>query len=279
MGKQTRSFSKRKHQHFIDTVWRYYKEHQRTSLPWRQTDDPYRVVVSELMLQQTQVIRVIPKYRAFLQQFPNTKQLAQSSLAAVITAWQGLGYNRRAKLLHECAQVVHSDYYGRWPRSVPLLEKLPGIGPYTASAVTAFAYNQPAVCVETNIRTAVIYHYFPKETEISEAAIRDVIRATLDMQHPREWYWALMDYGAHLKRTRGNFNRQARSYTKQSRFAGSDREIRGAIIRSLTTQPVVSLQQLVQAGFSGKRVQEQLRALNEEGFIELIKKDSYQLRS
>lgn len=141
----------------------------------------------------------------------------------VLTAWQGLGYNRRAKLLHECAQVVHSDYYGRWPRSVSLLEKLPGIGPYTASAVAAFAYNQPAVCVETNIRTTVIYHYFPKETEISEAAIRDVIGATLDTQHPREWYWALMDYGAHLKRTRGNFNRQARSYTKQSRFTGSDR--------------------------------------------------------
>ena len=214
-----------------------------------------------------------------MQQFPNTKQLAQNSLAAVLTAWQGLGYNRRAKLLHECAKVVHTEYQGRWPRSVQELEKLPGIGPYTASAIVAFAYNQPAVCIETNIRTAVIYHYFPNDTEVSEVAIREVVVATLDTKQPREWYWALMDYGAYLKRTRGNLNRQAKSYTKQSRFAGSDREIRGAIIRLLTTQPVVSLQQLVRAGLSKKRVQEQLRALNKEGFIELIKNDSYQLRS
>ncbi len=159
------------------------------------------------------------------------------------------------------------------------LEKLPGIGPYTSSAVVAFAYNQPSVCIETNIRTAVIYHYFQHEKEIPESCIRDVVIATLDRECPREWYWALMDYGAYLKGVYGNLNRQATMYQKQSTFIGSDREIRGAIIRHLTTKPFATLDELQQSSFTKKRVEALCRTLCDEGFLEQVNIQTFRLRS
>ena len=277
MQSSNQGFSIRKHRQFQKAVWTHYRDYKRSDLPWRQTTDPYRIVVSELMLQQTQVARVVPKYQAFLKRFPTTKQLAAAPLADVLRYWQGLGYNRRAKYLHQSAGVVSSQYRGRWPKTRVELEELPGVGPYTAAAVAAFAYNQPEICLETNIRTALIHHYFRAETAVSEAVLRTLVAETLDADNPREWYWALMDYGAHIKKTHGNKSRQARSYNKQSRFTGSDREIRGAIIRMLTLLPTAHIKALQALGFPEKRLIAQCQNLCQEGLIEQTRQDHYRL--
>lgn len=218
----------------VDTVWQHYYTYGRHELPWRRTTDPYRILVSEVMLQQTQVLRVLPKYRAFIRQFPNTKQLASASLADVLRLWQGLGYNRRAQSLWRSAQHVHQHHSGKWPRTETELKLLPGIGLYTAAAVCAFAYNQPVIMIETNIRTVYLHHCFPEQRCVSDAALLPVIRRTCDQGSPRTWYWALMDYGAYLKSVHKVNNKRSAAYTKQSTFQGSTRQIRGAIIRVLS---------------------------------------------
>lgn len=277
MAKSPNFFLQDRHQKFVDVVWGYYRVHQRSHLPWRATFNPYHIVVSELMLQQTQVVRVVPKYRAFLQRFRNTKQLAEAPLVEVLRYWQGLGYNRRAKYLQQCAQVVHTQYSGRWPRSAEELEQLPGIGSYTAAAVAAFAYNQPTICIETNIRTAVIHHYFPDQTAVSDVDVARVVQETLDVKNPREWYWALMDYGSYIKQTYGNRTQQAKSYAKQSRFVGSDREIRGVIIQILTEQSTATVGELCKRGFAKRRVTEQCQNLCREGLLQQTREGCFQL--
>ncbi|UCG84215.1 MAG: A/G-specific adenine glycosylase, partial [Dehalococcoidia bacterium] len=145
---------------FQQLIWDYYKDHGRL-FPWRQTDDPYHILVSEIMLQQTQTSRVLKKYESFISTFPDFQTLAESPLINVLKAWQGLGYNRRAVALHKIAQIVVADCEGELPSSEKVLVKLPGIGPYTASAIKAIAFNQPAVLIETNIRTVYIFFFFP----------------------------------------------------------------------------------------------------------------------
>lgn len=226
---------------FQTRVWEYYRTHGR-DLPWRRvpvrkdgSHDPYRILVSEIMLQQTQVDRVIPKYRAFLRTFPSIRALARAPLADVLAVWQGLGYNRRAKFLKALAEEVVAHHGGRMPRTRAALETLPGIGPYTAAAVSVFAFNTPEVLIETNIRTVFIRHFFSdRKTPIHDAEILPYIEATMDRTDPRTWYAALMDYGAYLKRVHGNASRRSTHYTRQSKFAGSNRQLRGAIIRELT---------------------------------------------
>ncbi|MDP2649987.1 MAG: A/G-specific adenine glycosylase [bacterium] len=203
--------------------------------------------MSEVMLQQTQVERVLPLYKKFIKQFPTAKRLAAAPLSQVLKAWQGLGYNRRAKMLHQAAkefQKLHNLSY----RSkqgvndiVSNLEKLPGVGPYTARAVAAFAYNQDVVFVETNIRTAVIHYFFSKKKKVSDKEIEKILAQALPKGLPagrhgkaREWYSALMDYGAYLKRSGISHNMRSKKYVKQSKFSGSLREARGAIIREFT---------------------------------------------
>ena len=229
---------------FQATVWGYYEQDGRHDLPWREeaaVRSPYAIVVSELMLQQTQVGRVIAKYEAWMKRWSAWEVLAQASLAEVLTQWQGLGYNRRAKFLHQLAQVVTREYDGQLPRDESALLRLPGLGPYTVAAVQAFAFNMPCVVIETNIRTVYIHHWWPDYAQsvpkISDTDLRPIVSATLDQERPREWYWALMDYGAWLKKKVGNVNRHSRQYGKQSRFVGSKRQVRGAIIRYLS-QPV-----------------------------------------
>jgi A/G-specific adenine glycosylase len=252
---------------FCTEVWRYYRAHGRHELPWRQTQDPYRILVSEVMLQQTQVVRVLPKYREFLQHFPNTKALATAPLGDVLRAWQGLGYNRRAKYLKEAATTVHEVHHGRWPRSAAALQTLPGIGPYTAGAVAAFAYNEAVPIIETNIRTVYLHHFFPDAVAVSEMEILSLVKDTLDHDNPREWYWALMDYGAHLKQQHGNPNRRARAYVAQSRFAGSDRQIRGRIIAHLrhASATATALAKIIAA--EPVRIKRILMALVAEGLV------------
>ena len=196
----------KKEQRFIETVWEYYERHGRRSLPWRRTKNPYCILVSEVMLQQTQVERVVPYYASFLKRFPSLAKLANASLGDVLRAWQGLGYNRRAKMLHACAQTVVHTYRGKFPRTQSELMKLPGIGHYTAGAVMAFAFDECAPIIETNIRTVYIHHFFHDEIDIPDSKIVQLTVRTLDKENPREWYYALMDYGAFLKKTVGNQN-------------------------------------------------------------------------
>lgn len=216
---------------FTRTVWRYYDRYGRHDLPWRQTRIPYRILVSELMLQQTQVARVIPKYLVFIATFPTPRSLAEAPLAAVLRLWQGLGYNRRAKFLHEAAKVIAREGF---PTAYEGIRQLPGVGSYTAGAILAFAYKKSVPVIETNIRTVYLHHFFSNETDVSDADILALVSETLPKRRSvREWYYALMDYGAHLKVEVGNKNSKSRHYTVQSRFAGSDRQLRGAIIRLL----------------------------------------------
>ena len=215
--------------------------HGRHDLPWRKTHDPYKILVSEIMLQQTQVDRVIPYYKNFIQEFPNVQSLAKAPLSKVLIAWQGLGYNRRAKMLHNAAREVVGTYKGKFPKSVEDLESLPGIGPYTARAVAAFSYNQDAVFIETNIRTVVTHHFFKNKKQVDDKEVLAVLekaKPTFTKEKgSREWSAALMDYGSHLKRTGIRINSKSKTYAKQSKFTGSDREARGTILKALAKSP------------------------------------------
>ena len=224
----------------------------------------YRILVSEVMLQQTQVERVIPFYAEFVKRFPTAKKLAAAPLSRVLGCWQGLGYNRRAKLLQRAARELAA----RNIRSIPELEALPGVGPYTARAVAAFAWNTDSVFVETNIRTAVIHHFFPKKKKVSDADIERVLTRILPRGKARKWYGALMDYGAYLKRSGISHNARSDKYLKQSTFSGSLREARGVILRAFT-RGITSRARLVRLlGPSRKaQMQKALQALLAEELI------------
>ncbi len=254
---------------FLETLWDFYARHGR-DLPWRIAEpdgsfDPYKIMVSELMLQQTQVARVVPKYYEFLQHFPTVQALDRADLGDVLRTWQGLGYNRRAKFLHEAAKAVRR--LGYFPDTLSGLVNLPGIGPNTAGAMLAYAYNQPAIFIETNIRTVYIHHFFADKTAIADKAIRELLEQTLDAEQPREFYWAIMDYGSYLKATVGNPNKASRHYTRQSKFSGSRRQVRGQIIRVLGTGDH-TLQQL-HSVVADSRLESVLQDLVAEGMIRM----------
>lgn len=254
---------------FRKKIWTHYKKYGRHDLPWRKTKGSYEILVSEVMLQQTQVERVIPFYKNFLKKFPNTRALAKAPLSEVLRSWQGLGYNRRAKMLHQAAKESVMNYGGEFPKSVEELETFPGIGPYTARAVAAFAYNQDVIVIETNIRTAVIFYFFPNKKKVSDREIEKILAEVLSKGKSREWYSALMDHGAHLKRLGISHNARAQNYVKQSKFAGSLREARGAILRELTKGLCIETHL---ARFFGTdripQMQQALLALSAEGLIQ-----------
>lgn len=254
---------------FRTLVLAYYAEHGRHTLPWRKTKDPYRILVSEIMLQQTQVERVIPFYSAFLKEFPTVHALSQAPLSSVLVHWQGLGYNRRAKMLHEASKAIVRDYARKMPKTVEELERLPGIGPYTARAVVAFAHNQDVVFVETNLRTAVIHHFFPNEAKVSDAEILPILEKALPRGDASNWYAALMDYGSFLKRSGVRVNVKSAHYTKQASFKGSGREARGAILRALIDGPKTekALLNILDAD-RVEQIKEQLTKLQKEGLIQ-----------
>lgn len=222
---------------FRKTVLSYWKRHGRHELPWRLpagrqgNPDPYHILVSEIMLQQTQVDRVIPFYQKFLAAFPTFRHLALASVADLLRVWQGLGYNRRALMLQRCAQAVMRDYHGKLPDTHEALCELPGIGPYTAGAVLAFAFNTPHPVIETNIRRIYLHHYFAGKAGIGDNELLPIVERTLDRTNPRRWYSALMDYGTMVAATMPNPNRRSKQYTKQSTFEGSRRQLRGALLR------------------------------------------------
>ncbi|MES2223686.1 MAG: A/G-specific adenine glycosylase [Patescibacteria group bacterium] len=219
---------------FQKTVWQYHKKNRR-DFPWRNTHDPYHILVSEIMLQQTQTIRVVSKYKEFLTRFPTVQKLAKAELRDVLHLWQGLGYNRRAKFLYECAKEISEKYGGEFPKDLSTLKRLPGIGQSTAGAVLNFAFNIPTPFIETNIRTVFIHNFFPNhKTKVSDKEMLELINRTLDMKNPREWFYALYDYGSFLKSTLdADPAKQSSIYKKQSSFKGSFREKRSAVLKLL----------------------------------------------
>lgn len=218
---------------FKSIIWDFYRTQGR-QFPWRNITDPYAVTISEIMLQQTQTYRVEPKYLAFLAALPTIQDLAQADLRTVLTLWQGLGYNRRGKFLHEMAREIVHKHAGVIPDLPELLVELPGIGKATAGSICAFAFNKPTVFIETNIRTVFLYHFFAGQQGVDDKEIMPLVAATVDQENPREWYYALMDYGVHLKKNLPNPSRGSKHHVTQSKFEGSDRQIRGAILRHLT---------------------------------------------
>ena len=284
---------------FVRRVWEHYKTSGRHDMPWRQNRDPYRIVVSEIMLQQTQVSRVTPRFLEFVELFPDVFALAASPLSAVISSWTGLGYNRRARFLHETAKRIVQEHAGRVPQRVEELRRLPGIGPNTAASITCFAYDTHVVFIETNIRRAFIYEFFSEEADpaapepslfgdslvaektgtpvflprvqrarVDDAELFPLIEQTLDYEQPREWYYALMDYGSELARYVPNPNRASRHYVRQSTFEGSRRQIRGRIIRALSGARCVELADLVhEAGVDKDNLADILDDLQNEGLV------------
>jgi A/G-specific adenine glycosylase len=190
------------------------------------------------MLQQTGVERVVPKFLAFCEDFPTIHALAAAPQSAVFSHWIGLGYNRRVLYLHRAAQTIVTEYEGVVPDTPDNLRKLPGIGPYAAASIAAFAYNQPTIVIDTNMRTIYIHHFFADEENVADADLISLIEQTLDYDNPREWYSALMDYGTYLKKTVGNVTKKSKHYTVQSPLSGSRREIRGALLKLLQQGPL-----------------------------------------
>lgn len=276
---------------FQKKVWGYYFEHGRHGLSWRfgvgkksvrssrEILDPYRIFVSELMLQQTQVDRVIPKYHAFVEKFPTAVSLAKAKQSDIVRLWQGLGYNRRALYLKKACEEIVQKRAGQFPVTFEELRTLSGIGPYTAGAICAFAYNQPVIFIETNIRSVFLHEFFPGKSDISDTDIIPLIEKTLDIQNPREWYWALMDYGAFLKKSNPNPNRRSMHHTVQSKFVGSDRQIRGAILVLFSVKVTLSQTDIIRLlpQFEKFRVETQVQKLLSEGFL-ISQKDTFSLR-
>ncbi len=248
---------------FRELIYAYYEREGR-SFPWRETDDPYHILVSEVMLQQTQTSRVLAKYGTFLETFPTPAALAGAPQREVVAAWQGLGYNRRALNLQRAAKMVMERYGGRVPDSVEELVRLPGIGPDTAGAIAVLAFNRPAAYLETNIRA--VYQYVFLAAAAKDRELRRLVEATLDRGDPRRWYFALYDYGAMLKRERlaGPVG------SRQPRFEGSDRQVRGAVLRLLLERHEIAEGELPgRLGEPGERVARIVKQLRDEGFIEI----------
>ncbi len=263
---------------FLETLWNFYAAHGR-DLPWRHAEqdgrfDAYKIMVSEFMLQQTQAGRVIPKYQQFLQAFPVVSDLAAASLADVLRAWNGLGYNRRAKFIHESAKTISRQHDGKVPVDIDQLKLLPGIGHNTAAAILAYADNQAVAFIETNIRTVYIHHFFSEADGVTDAEILGYLNETLDHEHPREFYWALMDYGSHLKATQGNSARRSKSYSKQTTFAGSKRQVRGQVIRELLEKPQSIIH--LQSAIPDERLSTVVDDLCSEGIV-VLEKQQYRL--
>ncbi len=271
---------------FIDTVWTYYRANKR-DMPWRTDTRPYYVVVSEIMLQQTQIDRVMKKFPHFIERFPDWHALAKASVTDVLHVWSGLGYNRRALFLKRIAETITNGRKtsGELPRTYEALRELPGIGPNTAGSILAFAYNIPHPFIETNIRSVFI-HFFFSEIEkregrkackkISDTEIMPLIEKALahprNAKNPREWHYALMDYGAYLKKIMPNPSRKSVHHMKQSPFKGSNRELRSRILKLIMEKPMKAthiFEYFKKEKVAQTKLVKNLQDLVKEGFLKL----------
>lgn len=229
------------------------------------------MLVSEIMLQQTQTGRVTEKFLIFKEKFPNFLALSKASLGDVLKTWQGLGYNRRAIALKKIADIIINDYHGKLPDSIEILKTFPQIGPNTASSVAAFAFNKPTVFIETNIRRVFIYFFFNNGNNITDKVIIPIVEKTLDKTNPREWYYALMDYGVMLKKLYPDLNKQSAHYRKQSPFNGSNRQIRGELLKLLVKNKILKISEIEKSlkKIPEKKLMTVLSQLEKEEFIEI----------
>lgn len=252
---------------FRSVIYTHYKQTGR-NFSWREQISPYRIVVSEIMLQQTQTDRVAQKFDSFVMLFPDFKSLADASFDSVLRVWKGLGYNRRAQALQKISRLITDDYASILPDDPEILRTFPGIGPATAASITTFAYNKPTVFIETNIRTVFIYTFFRNSINVQDKDLIPLIEQTLDRDEPRQWYYALMDYGVMLKKEVGNVSRLSAHHINQSKFEGSDRQIRGMILQVLLDHQNISEDALLkEISKERSRVLRILRDLHQEGFV------------
>ncbi|GAB4302944.1 MAG: endonuclease III [Desulfuromonadia bacterium] len=237
-------------------------------LPWRRTTDPYRIMVSEVMLQQTQVDRVIPRYLSFIDRFPDLLTLADAPLSELLGQWQGLGYNRRGVMLKGACQLIRDQHQGVVPSTREELRRLPGIGDYTAGAILAFAFDRPEPFIETNIRSLFIHYFFPFSSRVHDREILPLVTATLDRDSPRRWYNLLMDAGAFLKKQGENPSRRSTHHQRQSPFDGSNRQLRSQILRIVLATPGVTLETLREITGKGvDPIRTNLGQMEREGMI------------
>ena len=246
------------------------EEHHR-ELPWRYIDDPYAVLVSEVMLQQTQVKRVLDYWPRFMRTFPSIDALASSEVSLVLEMWQGLGYNRRALALRKSAEICSRDYKGNLPATYDELVVLPGIGPATAAGVLSFALQKPSMYLETNVRTVFLHELFPGECDVHDKLIEPLVRLSCPSVDPRSWYYALLDYGAYLKATNPNPSRRSKHHSKQSKFEGSRRQKRAEILRMVLASEGMAEPQIVRELTDFER--EHKREAPDESLVEGILSD------
>lgn len=242
-GLDERPLARRTVSRFRRIILSYYDGFAR-DFPWRRTSDPYQLLVSEIMLQQTQTDRVASRFPDFIAAFPAVEDLARADLAAVLRVWQGMGYNRRALYLHRLAGVLMERHGGRVPDDPQLLRELPGIGAATAASIAAFAFDRPTVFIETNIRTVFLHFFYHGVEGVDDEALRPLVAQNLDAAGPARWYSALMDYGAMLKKTLPNPGRRSAHHARQSPFAGSRRQLRGAVLRAVLAAPGITIVRL-----------------------------------
>ena len=214
-------------------------------LPWRNTRDAYAIWISEAMLQQTQVSRVLSRWERFLRHFPTVDALASASSADVVEEWQGLGYNRRALALKRAADICSAEYAGRMPEGVDKLVKLPGIGDATAAGITAFSRDVPCLYLETNVRAVFIHCFFRDAERVTDKELRPLVERACPAEDVRGWYYALLDAGARLKKDHKNPTRRAAAYTRQSKFEGSRRQKRAWLVREVMAAPGLSSAELL----------------------------------
>lgn len=252
---------------FQKKIWDFYHKNKR-DFPWRKTSAPYKILISEVMLQQTQTSRVVSKYQEFLKQFPTLKSLAKATNAEVLQVWSGLGYNRRGLYLKKTAENIVTNHKGKIPLNPEILVTFPGIGPNTAGSIYVFTTNKPHIFIETNIRRVFIHEFFKGRENISDKEILKLIEKTMDIKNPREWYFALMDYGAHLSKTETNPNKKSKHYSKQSKFQGSLRQIRGEILRILLKETSIN-KSLLMKKIKSQHFEPALKQLHEEKFLQI----------
>jgi A/G-specific adenine glycosylase len=236
-------------------------------LPWRRTTDPYGVLVSEIMLQQTQVDRVRGRWERFLDRFPGFEALAAAPLAEVLSEWQGLGYNRRASNVKRIAEAVVTEHGGILPSDPDVLRTLPGLGVATAASVSVFAYGTPLAFIETNVRAVYLHVFFADSDGVRDSEIVPLAEAALDRDDPRRWHWALMDYGVALKHALPNPSRRSAHHTRQGRFEGSNRQLRGRVLRALLAAGPLDSEELAAAVEGDARLGAVLAALEAEGLV------------
>lgn len=258
---------------------------RRRAYPWRGSHDPYAVLVSEAMLQQTQASRVVPAYRSFLRRFPTVRTLAAASRRDVVLEWGGLGYNRRAVRLSEAARAIVRDHGGRIPRDPATLRELPGVGPYTAAAVASLGFGEPVAAIDTNVRRVVArVHLGVEGLEAPARHVWALADAWLDRDDPITWNQALMDLGrevcrpkprcdacplARVCRFRLDGSIAARGPRRQGPFEGSTRQVRGAVVRALRSHPSLTRTRLsAETGFPRDRVDGALDGLVHDGLLE-----------